>query len=260
MTINLDPVIFSLGPLQVRWYGMMYVVAYVIGAYLLRVLSQKELFRLAVDKIESLTTYLILGMFLGARLFYVFVYNYHDFLANPLDLFAVWKGGLSFHGAIIGMALAMILFSRKHQLSPIHLFDAVVTVGAQGLFFGRIGNFINGELYGRPTELPWGMIFQSGGPFPRHPSQLYEALSEGLILFAILWLGRKRLAIPGVQTAIFLMGYGVMRFIVEFFREADSQMGYYFGGIFTMGQILCFLMILAGAAFLAYSLRLTNRK
>lgn len=259
MTINLDPVIFSLGPLQVRWYGMMYVVAYVLGAYLLRHLSRKGLFRLDVEKIESLTTYLILGMFLGARLFYVFIYNFDDFLAHPQDLFAVWKGGLSFHGAIVGMALSMILFSRRHKVSAIHLFDGVVTVGAQGLFFGRIGNFINGELYGRGTDVPWGMIFPSGGPFPRHPSQLYEALSEGIILFAILWLGKKRLNIRGIQSAIFLMGYGTMRFIVEFFREADSQMGYYFGGVFTMGQILCLLMIIAGALFMYYSFKQAKR-
>lgn len=255
MTVNLDPVIFSLGPLQVRWYGMMYVLAYVFGAYLLRVLSRQGLFRLAEEKIEALTTYLILGMFLGARLFYVFVYNYDDFMAHPEDIIAVWKGGLSFHGAIVGMAIAMMVFARRHKLNPIHIFDAVVTVGAQGLFFGRIGNFINGELYGRVTDVPWGMIFAGGGPFPRHPSQLYESLSEGLILFCVLWFGKKRITHTGTQSAIFLMGYGLMRFIVEFFREADVQMGYYFGGLFTMGQILCFLMILAGGAFLLFTRR-----
>lgn len=260
MTVNLDPVIFGIGPLQVRWYGVMYVVAYLVGAYLLKVLSRRGLFKLPVDKIESLTTYLIIGMFLGARLFYVFVYNFNDFMAHPEDILAVWKGGLSFHGAIVGMALSMVLFARKNKVHPLHLFDAVVTVGAQGLFFGRIGNFINGELYGRVTDVAWGMIFPGGGPFPRHPSQLYESFSEGLILFCILWFGQKRLKHKGVQSSIFLIGYGFMRFCVEFFREADQQMGYYFGGTFTMGQILCFLMILAGVLFLIFSAKVRARE
>lgn len=252
MTVDFNPVIFDLGPLQVRWYGMMYVVGFIIGTILLRHLSDKGLFKLAKDKIDSLATYLILGMFLGARIFYVFVYNWSDYASSPMDIFAVWKGGLSFHGAIIGMTIGCILFAKRNKVHPMHVADAAVTVGAQGLFFGRLGNFINGELYGRLTDVPWGMIFPSGGPFPRHPSQLYEAICEGLILFLILWFWRKRMKHVGVQSSIFLIGYGVMRFGIEFFREADSQLGYYLGGTITMGQILCFLMMAIGGSMLFY--------
>ncbi len=252
MTVDFNPVIFDLGPLQVRWYGMMYVVGFIVGTILLRHLCDKGLFKLAKEKIDSLATYLILGMFLGARIFYVFVYNWSDYANHPMDIFAVWKGGLSFHGAIIGMTIGCIIFAKRNKLHPLHVADAAVTVGAQGLFFGRLGNFINGELYGRLTDVPWGMIFPSGGPYPRHPSQLYESLGEGLVLFLILWLGRKRLKTVGIQSSIFLMGYGVVRFIIEFFREADSQLGYYFGGHLTMGQILCFLMIISGGVMLTY--------
>ncbi|MCK5884638.1 MAG: prolipoprotein diacylglyceryl transferase [Bacteriovoracaceae bacterium] len=255
MTIDFNPVIFDFGLLQVRWYGMMYVVAFVIGTFLLRYLSEKGYFKLAKEKIDSLATHLILGMFLGARVFYVFIYNWSDYSNNLLEVFAVWKGGLSFHGAIIGMTIGCMIFAKRNKLHPMHITDAAVTVGAQGLFFGRLGNFINGELYGRLTDVPWGMIFPGGGPFPRHPSQLYEAIAEGLILFLVLWFGKKRMERVGVQTSIFLLGYGIVRFGVEFFREADSQMGYYFGGTFTMGQILCFLMIAIGAMMLLFFAR-----
>lgn len=248
MIVDFDPILFDLGPLQIRWYGLMYVVGFLIGTFLLKRVSDEKLFKVPKERIDSLVTYLIIGMFLGARFFYVFVYNWHEYSNDFLSIFAIWKGGLSFHGAIIGMAIACLLFGKRNKVHPLHIADVSVTVGAQGLFFGRIGNFINGELYGRATDLPWAMIFPAGGPFPRHPSQLYESFFEGAVLFAVLWFTRKGLARPGVQTAKFLIGYGTFRFFIEFFREADKQLGYYFGNLLTMGQILCLIMVLAGAA------------
>lgn len=181
-------------------------------------------------------------MFIGARLFYVVLYNWDYYSENLLDSFAVWKGGLSFHGALAGMCLATYLFARKHHLSFFQIADCLAVAGTPGLLFGRIGNFINGELYGRVTDSWAGVVFPGGGPFPRHPSQLYEGVLEGIVLFFILFYLHKRERFYGVVSAVFLLGYGVFRFIVEFFREPDAQLGYYLG-YFTMGQFLCLAMI-----------------
>lgn len=253
MIIDFDPVIFGIGPFQVRWYAMMYIVGFLIGTQLLKVLCRKGLFKLPEDKIDSMITWLLIGMVIGARVFYVFVYNWSTYSQNLGDIIAVWKGGLSFHGAIVGIAAGCYLFGRKYNLPMLHISDAAVTVGTQGLLFGRLGNFINGELYGRFTNLPWGMIFPEGGPYTRHPSQLYEAICEGLILFLFLWIFKKRMKTVGIQSSIFVMGYAFMRFFIEFFREADAQLGYYFGGVFTMGQILCFIMFAVGVAIFIFS-------
>ncbi len=245
--VQFDPVIFSLGPLQVRWYGFMYVVGYIIGGQLLRHLAKNGYFQAPVEKADALITYLLIGMFVGARLTYVFVYNWDYYSQHIDELFSVWQGGLSFHGAIVGMALAGWYFSKKHGIHPLQALDSMVVCGTQGLFWGRLGNFINGELYGRTTDAAIGMIFPAGGPMPRHPSQLYEGVFEGLVLGAILWWwARPRLKIHGLCTAVFLMGYAFFRFGIEFFREPDAQLGYYFSGV-TMGQILCLLMFLVGA-------------
>jgi phosphatidylglycerol:prolipoprotein diacylglycerol transferase len=248
MTINIDPVLLSLGPIQVRWYGLMYVFGFLVGGKLLAYLSDKKYFRLPKDKIDSLITYVIVGMFLGARSFYVFIYNW-DYYSNHLtELLAVWQGGLSFHGALVGISIAGYIFAKKHKLHFFELADAFAIAGSPGLFFGRMGNFINGELYGRVTDVPWGFIFNDGGPYPRHPSQLYEGILEGIILFSILFMMHSRVKIYGKIGACFVFGYGVMRFIVEFFREPDSQLGYYFD-VLTMGQILCLFMMAVGVVF-----------
>ena len=248
MTVDFDPVLFSLGPLQVRWYGLMYMVGFFVGGQLLNKLASENIFSPGKKRVDSLVMHLIIGMLIGARLAYVFIYNWEYYQNHLGEIFAVWQGGLSFHGAITGMAVACIIFSKKHKVSPLEVTDACVVAGAQGIFFGRMGNFINGELYGRVTNSAVGMIFKNGGPMPRHASQLYEGISEGVILWLILWMLRKKASHYGILTAIFLSGYGVFRFIVEFFREPDSQLGYYFGGALTMGQILCLVQIAAGLA------------
>lgn len=250
MVVNLNPILLELGPLQIRWYGLMYVVGFVIGGYLAKRLSDVGFFQVAREKVDTMITYLIIGMFLGARLAYVFIYNWGYFSQHPGEIFFVWQGGLSFHGALVGILVGGYAFARRHGIPWSQVMDTIALAGAQGLFWGRLGNFINGELYGRVTDSAFGLIFPAGGPYPRHPSQLYEAFSEGLLLTLILWLLLKRVKTHGVIASVFLMGYGAFRFIVEYFREPDVQLGYYFGGTTTMGQILCLLMILTGVVAL----------
>lgn len=252
MVVDFDPVIFNIGPIAIRWYGLMYVVGFVLAGYLLKILVKQGFFKVEENKIDNLITTMLIGMFLGARIFYVFVYNWSDYAQSPLDIFAVWKGGLSFHGALIGLLVSGYVFSKRNNISWAQTMDCVALSGTPGLFFGRIGNFINGELYGRISDVPWAMTFKNGGPFSRHPSQLYEALMEGIILSLILWLIKKRVNSYGIIACCFVIGYGFFRFIVEFFREADPQLGYYFSNTLTMGQILCLLMILCGSLALIF--------
>ena len=233
----IDPVIFSLGPLQVRWYGAMYVMGFLVGGSILKYLAGKKFWSLSKEHIDKYITMLIIGMFLGARLFYILLYNWEYYSVNLLDIFAVWKGGLSFHGAVFGMCLATWMFARKNNLHFFQIADCMAVAGSPGLFFGRMGNFINGELYGRVTDSWAGVVFPGAGPFP---------------LFLILFAVHKRERFYGVCSATFLLGYGIFRFIVEFFREPDAQLGYYFG-YFTMGQILCFLMMIGSYFMLMYA-------
>ena len=249
---NLNPVLLDLGAVQIRWYGLMYVIGFLIAGFLLKILVKNNFFKIPIDKIDSLITTMIICMFIGARTFYVFIYNWDYYSQNLMDLLAVWKGGLSFHGALVGLIVGGYIFGRQNKVTWFEVMDSVALVGTPGLFFGRIGNFINGELYGRITNSSFGIIFPSGGPFPRHPSQLYEAFLEGFLLCSILWLVKPKVKIYGILSGLFVALYGIFRFTVEFFREPDSQLGYYFGGI-TMGQILCFVMVIAGAGIIIYS-------
>lgn len=251
-----DPVIFSVGPLQVRWYGAMYVIGFLVGGAILKYLADKKFWPLPKEAIDKYITLLIVGMFLGARLFYVFLYNWDYYSANFMDIFSVWKGGLSFHGAVFGMCLATYYFAKKNNLHFFQIADSMAVAGSPGLFFGRMGNFINGELYGRVTDSWAGIVFPGGGPFPRHASQLYEGVLEGIALFIILFYLHRKQKIYGVVSAVFLLGYGTFRFIVEFFREPDVQLGYYFG-YFTMGQFLCLAMIFVSLGVFAWA-RKTN--
>ena len=251
--IDIDPVIFSLGPLQVRWYGLMYVVGFVVGGQLLRVLAKEKLLRPGVDKVDSLVSHVLIGMFFGARLAYVFIYNWDYYSNHFSEIFSVWQGGLSFHGAVAGMALGCLVYAKRHKIHLLQVSDCCVTAGAQGIFFGRMGNFINGELYGRITNSKFGVVFKNGGPLPRHPSQLYEGIAEGIILFLVLWFLRKRFTHYGVLTAIFFGGYAFIRYFIEFFREPDAQLGYYFGGTTTMGQILCLIQLVIAIGIYFYS-------
>jgi phosphatidylglycerol---prolipoprotein diacylglyceryl transferase len=253
MKFDLDPVIFQLGALQVRWYGLMYVLGFIVGGYILRRLCRSGFLKFPEQKVDSLITHLLIGMFLGARLIYVFVYNWEYYSQNILELFSVWKGGLSFHGALIGMMVAIVVFARKQGVPPIQVMDAAALAGCPGLLFGRIGNFINGELWGRPGDVPWAVIFPTGGPYPRHPSQLYEGLLEGIVLFTILVFVIQKTKRYGIVSWLFMLFYGLFRFIVEFYREPDAQLGYLLGGHVTMGQILCIIMMASSFLILAYA-------
>lgn len=249
---NLNPVLLNLGGLQIRWYGLMYVVGFVIAGFLFKKLVKSGFFKIKEEKIDSLITTLIVSMFLGARFAYVFIYNWDYYSQHLLELLAVWQGGLSFHGAVAGMCIGGWIFAVREKISWFEVMDALALAGAQGLFFGRMGNFINGELFGRATDSWVGIVFPEGGLMPRHPSQLYEAIFEGIILFLILWAMKRRVKFYGVISAMFVGGYGFFRFLIEFFREPDAQLGYYFGGV-TMGQILCFLMMLIAVGMYLYA-------
>ncbi len=254
--MNIDPVIFSIGPIQLRWYGLMYLLGYLVGGQILGLLVKNKFLQIPKEKIDSYIGYLLIGMLVGARLAYVFIYNWDFYSDHLLDIPAVWKGGLSFHGAVAGMCFSTWLFAKKFKLHFFQIADCMAVAGTPGLFLGRMGNFINGELYGRVTDSSFGIVFAKGGPYPRHPSQLYEGISEGLILFLILWFMHKRVKNYGTISAVFLLGYGIFRYTVEFFREPDAQLGYYFGGTTTMGQILCLLMIVLSFAIYVYAKKL----
>lgn len=251
--LGISPVIFSLGPIEVRYYGLMYVIGFIIANWFMGKLSENGFLKLTKESIDRYITSLIIGMFLGARFFYVFIYNWDHYSQNLGKIFAVWEGGLSFHGAVVGMCFATYYTAKKNKLSFFEIADSLVLVAPPGLLFGRIGNFINGELYGRITDSPLGMIFPTGGPYPRHPSQLYESFLEGLILFLILFWVHKKQKVYGITSAAFFLFYGAFRYIVEFFREADVQLGYYFGGTTTMGQILCAIMVVVSFFIYRYA-------
>ena len=269
---NLSPEILSLGPLTVRWYGVMYLVGFTLAYFLLRHRYRRGLWALNPLQSQDLITYLLVGMLFGARFVYVLIYNPEIMNESFWNLFAVWQGGLSYHGATIGFSVAMYIYCKRNSVGFMHLADNVSIGAALGVFFGRIGNFINGELYGRVTDVPWAVIFPDGGPQPRHPSQLYQALGEGLLTFLILLLvqrfesrsgnaptpgasGKEKLwKRTGVIASVYFILYGVSRFTVEFFREPDPQLGYYFGWM-TMGQILCTLMVLIGTIVLVVRIK-----
>lgn len=251
MVVNLNPTLFKIGPLEVRWYGLMYVIGFYLGTKLLQKLSREKFIPIPLEKVDLFVTVNMIGMFLGARLFYIFFYNWDYYSQHVSEIFSLaGVRGLSFHGAIVGFILATTLFARKYGHRFFHLMDGIALAGTPGLFFGRMGNFINGELYGRITTVPWGMIFPEGGPYPRHPSQLYEGVGEGIILTALLWLVKSKVKSEGLLSGAFLFGYGVIRFLIEYVREPDEQLGLLLGHNFSMGQIFCFLMILAGIALM----------
>ena len=250
---TIDPIIFSLGPLHIRWYGLMYVLGFTACYFLVRRQIRQHNFSKLQEHFENLNLVLILAVILGGRLGYVLFYNFSYYRQHPLEILATWSGGMSFHGACLAVIAAGWVYCRKHQLDFWKSADIYVATIPIGLGLGRIGNFINGELFGRPTELPWGMIFPDGGPLPRHPSQLYEAILEGAVLFAILWTCRNKpwqgLARwpSGSILSLFLICYGIFRMGVELVRQPDPQVGFLFATI-TMGQTLSCLMALAGIA------------
>ncbi len=257
---RIDPEIFRIGPFAVRWYGMMYVLGFA-SSYLL-VLHQLKKKALAITKaqINDIYFYLVLGLLVGARLGYVLFYNLPYYLGHPLEVFVLWHGGMSFHGGAIGTFVLGYWAMRRRHVSFLQAADLITPTIPLGLFFGRMVNFINGELYGRKTTVPWAMVFPNGGDAARHPSQLYEAFLEGLVLFTILWLYKERKRHEGDVFAVFLMFYAAFRICCELFREPDVQVGYLFGFL-TMGQILSLVMFAVGALLkFLYLPRLSGRR
>ena len=243
---QIDPILFHLGPLAVRWYGLMYLLGFVAAFFIISRLAPRRQLPLDSDAVSDLLFYIVLGVILGGRCGYVLFYNFSYFLEHPLQIFAVWQGGMSFHGGLTGVIIATLIYCRRHAIAILPLADILAIAATIGLGLGRIGNFINGELWGRVTTLPWGIVFPAAGPQPRHPSQLYEALLEGPVIFSLLYWLFSRKARNGSVFFSFLIIYGVGRFIIEFFREPDQQIGFLWGGA-TMGQLLCLTMILLGS-------------
>ena len=250
---NIDPVAIHLGPLAVRWYALAYVVGLLAGWRYCIGLAAHSPYKFTREQIDDFLFWAIVGVILGGRTGYILFYNLPFYAEHPLEILAVWRGGMSFHGGFLGMLVAIAAFARKRRIPFLALGDIIAAAGPIGLFFGRLANFINGELFGRVTDVPWAMVFPAGGPEPRHPSQLYEAGLEGLLLFVLLWLiaylGRG-LERPGLLTGTFLAGYGLSRVAAEFFRQPDVQVGFLAGGV-TMGQILSLPLVIAGVWLIA---------
>lgn len=242
---QIDPVAIALGPIKVHWYGLMYLLAFFFAWFLGRYRIKKGLFDISVQRFEDLLFYCILGVILGGRLGYVLFYKLSYYLSNPGQIFAIWDGGMSFHGGLIGVLLAMLWFGYKEKKTFFQISDFGAPLVPLGLAFGRIGNFINGELWGRPTESSWGMVFPHVDNLARHPSQLYQMALEGFLLFIILWIFSSKKRPVGQVSAVFLIGYGFFRFIAEYAREPDDYLGLLSMG-FSMGQWLSLPMILAG--------------
>jgi phosphatidylglycerol:prolipoprotein diacylglycerol transferase len=260
---DIDPIAFSVGPFAIRWYALAYLAGVLFGAlYGWTLLRRKTLWAKGQPPFEApdifdFAFWAVLGIVIGGRIGYVLFYNPAYFLANPAEAFAVWDGGMSFHGGLVGIMVAMALYTRAKGGNILSAFDLLGAISTIGLFLGRIANFINGELYGAETNLPWGVVFPTGGDMPRHPSQLYEALLEGVVLFIIIRyvthvaLGLRR---PGLVAGIFGIGYAVSRILVEFVRLPDAHIGYLHGGWVTMGMVLSLPILLAGIGLVVYAM------
>lgn len=256
----IDPVLFTLGPLTVRWYGLAYVFGFVLAAFILWRIAKRWKISVDADDLITIMLCVIIGIILGARLGYCVLYGNGYYFAHPLEILAFNQGGMSFHGGFAGALIAGIVAARITGIPYLTLTDLGVIAGSIGLFFGRITNFINGELWGAPTDLPWGVVFGGeAGDVARHPSQLYEGVLEGLVIFIVLLLlSYKRPPRPrGTFTALFLIMYGAFRFLIEFVREPDVQIGYLAGGWLTMGMLLSIPLVIAGVILLIWS---TNKK
>ena len=252
---QIDPVAINLGPVKVHWYGIMYLIGFLLFWWLGKIRARRDYTVVRPEQVGDLLFYGMLGVILGGRVGYIVFYNLPQFFADPLILFRVWEGGMSFHGGLLGVIVAFWLFQRRQGWGLWKTLDFVAPLTPLGLGAGRIGNFINAELWGRVTDVPWGMIFPNGGPLPRHPSQLYEAFLEGLVLFAILWIYSNKPRPVGAVSGLFLIAYGTFRFAIEFVRVPDAHIGYLAFGWFTMGQLLTLPMILAGVMLMIWAYR-----
>lgn len=259
---DIDPVIFQIGPFALRWYSLSYIAGIMLAwRYMVRMVETPSLWpeppTLTAAHIDDFIIWATIGVIVGGRLGYVAFYNFDYYLANPQDILAVWQGGMSFHGGFLGTVLAGILFAWRRNISILQLGDMITVSTPIGLFLGRIANFINGELWGRVTDVPWGFIFPTGGPLARHPSQLYEAFLEGLVLLAILSFLVYRKSIlsrPGTSMSLFFFGYGLSRFLIEYVREPDAHIGTLYMGL-SLGQYLSMPMIIFGAFFIFFARR-----
>lgn len=255
---HFDPIALQIGPVAVHWYGLMYLIGFALVWVLGRWRINHGKTTLTVRDLEDIIFYCVLGVVLGGRLGYVLFYKPAEYLAHPLEILYVWQGGMSFHGGLIGVVIVLLLFARSRGRHLLEIGDFVAPLIPLGLAAGRLGNFINGELWGRPTTLPWGMVFpQTQDGIPRHPSQLYEMGLEGLALFVLVWCFARKPRPTGQISAVFLMGYGVFRFLVEFTREPDYFLGLLVGGL-SMGQLLSLPMVIIGAIIFYLSAKKSN--
>jgi len=248
-----DPVLLSLGPLEIKWYGLSYVLGIILAWFYCHHLIKRQATTITRPEIDDMIPWVTVGVVAGGKIGYGLFYNTMHYLTHPWEFLMIWKPGMSFHGGLIGVLLAIFLFTRKRGIKFSVMTDLLACATPIGLFFGRLANYINHELYGRVSDVPWAMIFPYGGPLPRHPSQLYEAALEGIVLFIILYLVATKYSRQnrpnGYLSALFAIGYGTARSFVEFYREPDAHLGYYLE-IFTWGQILSLPLILGGLAAL----------
>jgi phosphatidylglycerol---prolipoprotein diacylglyceryl transferase len=249
---NIDPVLFEIGVFAIRWYSLAYIAGLVLGWVYVKRLAAMTPAVCDGNAVDDFLTWATVGVVLGGRLGMVLFYQFDYYMANPAKIIAVWEGGMSFHGGFLGVVIAAIIFTRKRGINPLRFGDLLGCAAPIGLFFGRVANFINGELWGRAADVPWAMIFPTGGPFPRHPSQLYEAALEGLVLFAVLFAMSRSESVrrrPGLLMGTFIAGYGIARSIAEMFREPDTYIGFLAFGT-TWGQWLSLPMIATGIYFI----------
>jgi phosphatidylglycerol---prolipoprotein diacylglyceryl transferase len=258
---SIDPVLIQIGPFALRWYALAYIMGILLGWLYARAIIRSEPLwggkaPMTVADYDDFVLWVTLGVILGGRIGYVVFYNPAHFAANPAEIIQLWKGGMSFHGGFVGVVLAVFLFARSRGIPFLSLADVTCAVYPIGHFLGRIANFINAELWGRPSDVPWAMVFPGGGPIPRHPSQLYQAVLEGLLLLVVLaWFVRRgALKRPGLVTGLFALGYGSTRIVCELFREPDPQLGFLWGGL-TMGMLLSIPLMLAGLGFIWNAVR-----
>lgn len=243
---NIDPIAINIGPVSIHWYGIMYLLAFVCGGALGVYRAKSNVSDWSRSQVWDLVFYVAIGAVLGGRIGYAVFYNFDYYFNNPIDIIRVWSGGMSFHGGLIGVIVSVYFYSCKYKKTFMSVCDFIAPLCPPGLMAGRIGNFINQELWGRVSDLPWAVVFPLAGPLPRHPSQLYEGLLEGLVLFLLIWLYSSKKRSPGKVSGLFLLCYAVIRFLVEFVREPDAHLGYVLLDFITMGQMLSIPVALVG--------------
>lgn len=248
---QIDPIIFAIGPIALRWYGLMYLIAFGLAWWLANRAAKQPKSGWTEQQVSDLLFQSFIGVILGGRIGYVLFYQFDYFLQDPIYLFKIWTGGMSFHGGFIGVLVAMAWFAKRNNKAYLQLGDFVAPLAPLGLAAGRLGNFINAELWGRPTDVPWAVLFPNAGPYPRHPSQLYEFMLEGIVLFILIILYRRFNPPSGALGGLFLVGYGAARFTVEFYREPDAHLGILSAGM-SMGQWLSLPMIISGVGLISY--------